>query len=191
METKEMLKSGGIFTAEHWSYFNEDGSINLGDDGLPLRRLVGVSKAVNKIVDQGLNYLNNVALYTTTKLSNAWYLALVLTNTTPIAGLTYAVPTYTESSHTTARQACTFATSASQVITNTASPAVFTLTSGASETEYGACLVGANASGVTTMGDTAASGGTLFSFGLFGTPRAVVATDIVNLTYSCTSASST
>ena len=191
MKLLEMLKTGGVFTAEHWSYFNDDGSTNLGDDGLPLRRLVGVSKAVNKITNQGLDYLNNVALFTTAKLSNAWYLALVITNTTPTAGLTYAVPTYTESSHTTARQACVFAASSSQVISNVASVTVFTLTAGASETVYGACLVGANASGVTTMGDTAASGGILFSFGLFGTARAVVATDIVNLTYSVTSASTT
>jgi len=46
----------------------------------------------NKIVNQGLNYLLNCIFYKTAKLSNSWYLGLVVTNTAATAGMTYATP---------------------------------------------------------------------------------------------------
>jgi hypothetical protein len=270
---KEVLLTGGVYRAEHWSYFNEDGSINLGDDGLPLRRLVGVSEVHNKVTNQGLNYANNVTLYTTSKLSNAWYLGLFNTNTSPVSTMTYASPSFTESTTVGSRQACTFVASAlytASTLTNgsgtftgspitlsagantvactvagtcvvalnngcsgtaatgtmtltgspvtllpgnntltttgatgnitvtitegcgtsnSASPASFT--ESGTETIYGLALFGANAAGVTTAGDTSASGGVLFSAGLFTTSRSVVPTDVISATYAVVSVSST
>ena len=92
----------------------------------------------NKIVNQGLDYSNNVTLYSTAKLSNAWYIGLVKTNTVAAAAMTYAVPTYTESTAIAARVVCTFAASSGQSITNSAAPSSFTNT-GTSETIYGVC----------------------------------------------------
>ena len=144
----------------------------------------------NKIVNQGLNYLLNCIFYTTAKLSNAWYLGLVVTNTAATAGMTYATPTYTESTTgEAARQACTFVSSSAQSTTNSASPAVFT-NGGATETVYGVCLVGANAA-CTTAGDTAATGGVLLSYGLLGSAQPWIASNVINATYTITDASTT
>ncbi len=192
METKESILTGGIFRAECWRLVDPLTGKRLRDSrGRFLeRQLAWVEETFNKVTNEGLDKINNVFFYTTAKLSNAWYLALVNTNTTAASTMTYAVPVYTESvAYSGNRPACTFAASSSQIVTNSASPATFTMTG--SETEYGASLVGANAAGVLTPGDTAASGGVLLSYGKFGTARSVVATDIINLTYTMTSASST
>lgn len=191
MEINSNLLSKGVYHAECWSLFNEDGTLHRDENGNPCRRLKWVEDPQNKITNEGLNYLNNVTLYTTTKLSSAWYLALINTNTTADAAMTYATPVYTESTdYSGNRKACTFGASSSQAITNSGNVAVFTMT-GTPGTMYGASLVGANAAGVLTPGDAAASGGVLFSYAKFGTARAVVATDVINLTYTNTSASST
>ena len=146
--------------------------------------------AINKVTNQGLDYANNVTLFTTSKLSNAWYLTLVVSNTTPASGMTYATPTYTESVAFSARPACTFAASSSQVVTNVASPGSFTNT-GTTETIYGISLVGANASAVTTPGNTNATGGVLFSFGLLGSPQPWATGNVINVTYQVTASSLT
>jgi hypothetical protein len=145
----------------------------------------------NKIVNQGLDYSNNVTLYSTAKLTTAWYIGLVKTNTVAAAAMTYAVPTYTESTAIAARVVCTFAASSGQSITNSAAPSSFTNT-GTSETIYGVCLVGANAAGVTTPGDTAAAGGVLFSYGLNGTgAQAWNTSNVILVTYTASDSSST
>ena len=53
-------------------------------------------------------------------------------------------------------------------------------------------LVGANAAGVTTPGDTAAAGGTLFSYGLNGTgSQAWNTSNVILVTYTASDSSST
>ena len=153
------------------------------------KRLLWSQDIENKITNQGLDQLNNEVFYTTAKLSNAWYLALVNTDTTAAATMTYATPVYTESTSIAARPAWGSGASSSMVVTN-ASAAVFTNT-GTTETIYGISLVGANAAGVTTPGDKAATGGTLFSYGKLGTAQPWVSGNIINVTYSVTSASTT
>ena len=145
----------------------------------------------NKIVNQGLDFSNNVTLFSTAKLTNAWYIGLVKTNTVAAAAMTYAVPTYTESTAIAARVVCTFVASSGQSITNSAAPSSFTNT-GTSETIYGVCLVGANAASVTTPGDTAAAGGVLFSYGLNGTgAQAWNTSNVILVTYTASDSSST
>ena len=100
--------------------------------------------------------------------------------------MTYASPSYTETTSYDegTRPAYNEAAASSQSTTNSANKAVFTIS--ATKTMYGASLVGGGTN-PTGKGDTT-SGGTLLCYGKFGTSRAVIDSDVVNFTYTVTSA---
>lgn len=163
-------KIGGIFEVEAWK---PDGT------------LAWREKCHNVVTNEGLNHILNVVLNAATPITT-WYCSLVESNTTPIATLTYAVPTYDEigsgdvKAPTTTRQEYIEATSTSQSITNSANKASFTMN--ASITLFGACVVGGG-SAATTLDDTA-GGGTLLCYAKFGASQVVQADYVVNLTYT-------
>jgi len=177
---EEKMTVGGIF---HLTCYKD----------ASMKEILWEENAINKVTNQGLDNLGSTYFYSTAKLSNAWYLALVNTNTTATAAMTYATPVYTESTADGHRQSWGSGASSSQAVTN-ASPAVFTNggDSGtpATETIYGVALVGANAACVTA-GDKAATGGILHSFGLLSSAQPWVSGNVINVTYTSTQASST
>lgn len=147
--------------------------------------LIWREKTHNLITDEGLNHILNVVLHAATQITT-WYCCLVETDTTPAAGQTYASPTYTESTSydETTRPEYVEANSTAKSTTNSANKAAFTIS--ATKTMYGASLVGGGTA-PTTKGNTA-GGGTLLCYAKFSSSRAVVDNDVVNLTYTVTSA---
>ena len=136
----------------------------------------------NLVVNQGLNSILNVQFNGASQLTS-WYLGIYQANYTPVATDTAATiaGNATESSGYTSatRPVWTPVASTAQSITNSASQATFTFNTGL--TIYGAFLVSSN-----TIGGVA---GTLFGAALFGTPKAVVNTDQLLLTYTFNAAS--
>lgn len=143
--------------------------------------------AENIVTNEGLDHALDVILSGGTQIS-AWYVALVKTNTSPAAGMTYATPTYTEIAGSdvteTLRQAWTDGGVSSQSVDNSGSPAQYT--ANGSFTAYGAGLVGGGTA-ATTIANTA-GGGTLWAMALFGSSKSMVATDTIDITYTHTSA---
>jgi len=168
--TQSGLRIGGTF---HIECFDKDGNIKWVED------------THNLITNQGLNHILNVVLDAATQIT-AWYCALVETDTAAAAGMTYAVPVYTETTTYApgTRPEYVEAASTAQSTTNSASKAVFTMN--ATKTLYGAALVGGG-SAATTKGNTA-GGGTLLCYAKFTASRAVVDTDVCNLTYTLSAA---
>ena len=139
--------------------------------------------STNLVTNEGKNFTNNAMFYSTAKIAT-WYVVIFESNTTPLVSHTYASPGYTECTayDETVRPTYVSAASSSQVITNVASRAVFTIN--ASKTIYGAALVGGGSS-PTVKGNTA-GGGTLYSSSLFSSSKAVVATNILSVDISIT-----
>jgi hypothetical protein len=134
---------------------------------------------VNQGLDSTLNVVFNAASQITT-----WYIGLFQGNYTPVAADT-AATIATNSSEFTAysggvRPTFVTVTSTAQLITNTASKATFTFTSGG--TLYGAFLVSSS-----TLNGT---GGTLMSAARFASSRVVYTADQLLLTYAFSAASS-
>jgi hypothetical protein len=148
-------------------------------------KLIWVDETQNIITNEGLNAILNIMLHATTQITT-WYCTLVESDTTPAAGMTYAVPVYTESVayDETTRPEYVEAASTAQSTTNSANKAVFTIN--ATKTMYGASLVGGG-SAPSTKGNTA-GGGTLLCYAKFSASRAVIDDDVINLTYTITSA---
>ena len=168
----EEIKSGAKFRGEFTAECYRDG------------KLIWVDKTHNIITNQGLTHILNTE-YAGAAAITAWYCTLVETNTAPAATQTYAVPVYTESvAYTEATRPAYVETVTNQTCTNSASKAVFTIN--ATKTMYGASLVGGGTT-PTTKGDTT-GGGTLSCYALFSASRAVVADDVINLTYQVTAA---
>lgn len=136
----------------------------------------------NLVVNQGLNYLLGAALGNQSVITS-WYIGLFSGNYTVVSSDTAAGIAANSTEVTAyaagARQAWTPAAPSSQSITNAASQASFTFNG--SVTVYGAFLVS-----TATINGT---GGTLFSGAQFGSPKSVVSSDILQLTYSYTAAS--
>lgn len=136
----------------------------------------------NLVVNQGLNYLLGAALGAQSVITS-WYIGLFSGNYTVLASDTASsiaanateVTAYTAG----ARQTWVPAAPSGQAITNSASQASFTFNGPV--TVYGAFLV----STATISG----TGGTLFSGAQFGSPKSVVSSDIMQLTYSYSAAS--
>lgn len=158
------LTVGGYFTYEHI----RDGKV------------IDTWKEKNIVVNTGLNYILDAALSGGT-VNTAHYVGLFSNNYTPIAGtlitdLTEVNAKYNE----TTRPSWTEAGASSQSITNSASPSAFTFN--ASETIYGAFLISNNTKGGTT--------GTLIAASKFASSRAMLSTDILNVTYTLSATSS-
>ena len=143
------------------------------------------AESKNLVVSAGLQYMAGTGLTSVTQITT-WYLGLITgpgSGTTFIAGDTMATHAgwteYVNYSNAT-RVTATFATATTatpSVVTNTASPAVFTI-NGAGGVVAGAFLTSGSAKSGTT--------GTLFSEADFGAPgdRTVVSGDTLSVTYT-------
>lgn len=163
----DKMKIGGAFGHEHirdgkvLSPFQYDGNI---------------------VVDEGLNHFLDATLSAATQLTS-WYVGIFKNNYTPVAGdvastfagVGIANEVSTEVDETT-RPAWTEAGPSSKVITNSASPAVFT--ANASVSVYGAFLISDNTMGGLT--------GTLMAGSKFASVRSLINTDVLNITYTLT-----
>lgn len=174
METKGKLKIGG-----HWT-------IEVFDNAKDMN-LISTCTSPNIFTNEGLDHVLNTEFYGDTQIT-AWYCVMSETNTAAAAGMTYAVPSFTETQayDEATRPAYTEAAASSQSITNSANKATFTMN--ASKTLYGAALVGGGTD-ANTKGDTA-GGGTLDCYALFGTAQPVISGNVVSLTYTVSAASS-
>jgi len=164
---KDNVRFGGVF---HVQCFDKDGNLKWE------------TTEHNLVVNEGLQDLNT-KYFKGSSYSAAWYLGLI---TGPAASTTYAAGDnltthagWTEfTNYSGNRKAVTFGTATTadpSVISNSASPSQFTIT-GAGGTVAGAflCTVASGTSGI------------LFSESDFQSPgdRAVVAGDIINVTYT-------
>jgi hypothetical protein len=133
----------------------------------------------NLVTNEGLDAWLDIMLHAATQITT-WYVGLVESNTTPAAAMTYAVPTFTESSAYSegTRQEYVEAAASSQSTTNSASKATFSIN--ATKTIYGAALFGGG-SAATTKGDVA-GGGTLLNYSKFSASKSVVSGDSVEVT---------
>lgn len=180
---KSGLKLSGLFTAECYRWHDENGKRFRDALGRFERRLMWTEVFENIVTTEGLNRILDVMFHGTTQ-TTTWYCGLVETNTTPAAGMNYDVPVFTETTayDEATRPAYDEAAAAAGSTTNSASKAVFTIN--ATKTMYGAALFSVN-----TKGDHAAgANNVLYCNALFGTSRAVLDDDIINLTYTVTSA---
>jgi len=148
-------------------------------------KLIWVERTHNIITNDGLNHILDIVLHGSTQITT-WYCVLSETDTAAAAGMTYAVPVFTETTayDEATRPAYNEAAASSQSITNSASKAVFTISG--TKTMYGAALVGGGTAG-NTKSDTA-GGGTLLCYAKFTASRAVVDNDVINLTYTLSAA---
>jgi hypothetical protein len=144
-----------------------------------------VEETRNLVTNEGLDAALDIMFHADTQITT-WYVAVFNTNTTILATHTYAAPGYTESTNydEANRQAYVEAAASGQSITNSANKA--TLTMNATETIYGAALVGGG-SGATTKGDTA-GGGKLWCAAQFASSKNVDSGDTLEITYTLTSA---
>jgi len=146
------------------------------------RRVVDEFDVKNIVVNQGLNYLLGAALGAQSVVTS-WFIGLFSNNYTILASDTAAtiaansgeVTQYTAST----RQSWQSAPPSAQSITNAANQASFTFN--ATLNVYGAFLISSSAINGTS--------GTLFSGAQFGSPKSVVSSDILQLTYTFTAAS--
>lgn len=160
----EQASAQGVYTLK---CFDKDGKLKWEDE-LP-----------NLVVNVGLQYMTGVALYTTTQITT-WYVGLygAGASNTPAAGDTLATHAgWTEiTPYSGNRPTCSFgaATNANpSVITNSGSPASFSIN--ATATVGGAFLCSVNSG----------TSGTLFSASDFtGGDRAVVSGDTLQVTYT-------
>ena len=160
------FKIGGTFSYEHI----RDGEV------------IDKWEEPNIVVDEGLEYALDSAFSAGTQIT-AWYIGLFKNNYTPIAGNVAATfwgagvanEVTTEYSEST-RPAWTEAGVTSKTLTNSASVAVFTFASPVSV--YGAGLVSTNTKGGTS--------GKLAAASKFSSVRSMLASDVLNVTYSLT-----
>ncbi len=147
--------------------------------------LISESECQNLITNEGLDHILNVILHGATQITT-WYCVISESDTEPAAAMTYAVPSFTETTayNEATRPEYVEAESTARSTTNEANKAEFTAS--APKTLYGAGLVGGG-SAATTKGNTD-GGGTLFNYGEFAASQPVVDDNVVNLTITITSA---
>ena len=136
----------------------------------------------NLVVNEGLDYLLDVALSSATQKTN-WFVGINKANYTFLATDTAAnvstnstEVTGTGDVSNTVRPAWTEVGVASQSITNSASPAVYTADS--TFTAYGAFLISVTAFGNGTGTDR------LLAAASFAASRSLISTDVLNVTYT-------
>lgn len=136
----------------------------------------------NIVVDEGLNHTLDVTLSAATQLTT-WYVGIYKNNYTPVAGDTASTfagagvaneVTATTDVDETVRETWVEAGVTAKSITNSASPASYTA-AGALAIN-GAFLISNNTIGGTT--------GTLFAASKFAATRNLIATDVLNITYT-------
>ena len=168
---KEVARIVSVWEWEHW------------------RKGVLIDKWQNEnlVTNEGLNYLLSVGFKAGTQISS-WYIVPVDTQTTPAAAMTYASPTYSESSDydEAARVLWQGGTVSGQQVSNSGNKA--TLTFNASTTIYGAALVGGGSTPSQKL--DVLGGGTMYSFSLFATAKPVDDDDVLKVTVTLTQAAS-
>ena len=147
-----------------------------------------VLTAPNIVTNEGLDAVLSVHFAAGTQIST-WYLAASKTNTAASASMTYDTPIFTEIAASdvseSTRAVWTPGAVATQSVDNTAAKGQYTADTGL--TFYAAALVGGGTA-PSTIADTA-GGGTMHSYGLFtGGSRTLVATDVIELSYTLGSA---
>jgi hypothetical protein len=163
---EKLIKIGGVFTYTQI----RDGEV------------VDTWQEQNLVVNEGLNYTLDAAFSGGTPVT-AWYIGLFKNNYAPQAadtmstfpGVGVANEATSEYSEST-RPAWTEAGVTSMVITNTASPAVFTFASPIAI--YGAFL--------TSLNTKATTSGKLGAASKFGSVRNMLAADVLHVTYTLT-----
>ena len=175
VESAKALNHGINLTA-HWEWEHFRGG-----------KLIDKWEYDNVCTDEGLDHMLDSTFDSATQIT-AWYVEIFEDDVTPDGDTTYAVPVYTPSDayDEATRPAYVAAAAASQVTTNAASKAVFTID--ATKTIYGAALVGGGSDGDTPK--DVAGGGTLFSASKFTAAKAVVDDDVLNVTIAITLADS-
>lgn len=128
----------------------------------------------NICTDEGLNSILDVYFSVGTQITD-WYVVIYNTDTTPVVGMTYASPQFTETTHYSEanRPAWQEGGPVSKVITNSANKASFTMST--AETVYGAGIVGGGSAG-DIKGDSA-GGGVLYNVSEFSAGSKTVASD--------------
>lgn len=156
--------AGGYFTIEHI----RDGKV------------IHTERVGNIVVDEGLDHLLDVSLSNATQ-NATWYIGIYKNNYTPVSTVTAATIAgagvaneITTEVDETARPTWTEAGVATQSITNSASPAVFTANT--TVDAYGAFLISNNTMGGTT--------GVLMAAAKFAAVRNLLSTDTLNVTYT-------
>lgn len=156
---------GAIFHLEHWR----------GD------KLLAERHEENLCPDEFIDYMLDAGLSGGTPIT-AWYVLIFNDNFTPDGDETYATPGFTESTDydEVTRPAWTEAGVSSQVITNSASKATFTM-NGTDTSIYGAAIVGGGSNPSTK--DDQAGGGTLGPVAQFtgGAVTGIVADDVLKV----------
>jgi len=178
------MRFGCMFDIECWRWHDEIGKRFRNLKGQFERRLIWQEHCSNIVTDEGLDHALDV-YYHGKAIINPWYCCMSESDTAAAAGMTYAVPVYTETEayDEATRPIYNEAAAAGQSITNSANKAVFTID--AAKTLYGASLVG----GSDVKSDvTNAATHVLSCYAKFGSSRDVVDDDVVNLTYTVTAA---
>lgn len=158
---KSKLEAGGVFIIEQYR------------DG----KLIDVWEEPNVVTAEGLNDMLNEALLAG-GAGRTWYVGLFEGAHVPGDGDTYAVPGFTEvSTYDEANRPVWTGVLGTKQATNSAAKAVFT--HNASKTITGAFIASHN-----VKGDTAFAGAVLFASSRFASQRVVVATDVLNVTYT-------
>lgn len=179
------VKTGFKYHIEHLRSAEKMREMGLSIDGLERRGdsvVLSVEDVSNLIPTEGLNYMLGTAL-TGVAQSSTWYIALFEGNYTPVAGVTAATfpAAATESTAyaETNRVTWTPGSIAAGSVSNTASKAVFTMN--ATKTIYGIAQ--------TSVATKSATTGVLISAARFAASKAVVATDVLNVTSTITATS--
>ena len=145
----------------------------------------------NIVVDQGLNWFIGVTLSAETAVATS-YIGIYAGNYAPIAGddaadiasnSTEITAKYDETDRVAWTETFSVASPYVKTITNSASPADFTFND--SETVYGGFLVNGAVASADTKGGTA---GKLIAASKFAASRAVIALDVLSVTYTLTAA---
>jgi hypothetical protein len=148
-------------------------------------KLIHTQTGRNTFTTEGMAYLLNVMFYTTSKAGSAifyvgiYHNAVTPATTSTAAACLGAAGTFGESQDAdystpaTNKPSYVTVSTATAVCTNAAAPASFTIAQGF--TAYGAFL--------STAAAKTATSGTLMAAKLFGTARAVSATDVLGVTY--------
>lgn len=142
----------------------------------------------NLVTNQGLAHVLSIVLDAGTQITT-WYLTMSSTNTAAAATMTAASPAFTEITTTDVAEAVRETwTGGSVTGTTTASidnsASVATYTADQSFTAYAAALIGG---GTSAFGNTS---GTLYSYSLFASAKAMSATDTIDVTYTFTATDS-
>jgi hypothetical protein len=154
----------------HYKCYRADGSLKWEE------------KIRNRVVDEGLYHSLDVIFMSGTAYGS-WYVALFNSDSTPAAGWDYAGIGTDQTEFTSYDETTRPNWNPSSIVTLALSDEVtFTASTGANTTLYGSYVVN-----VSTKGDNASGTGIMWCATRFNTPRAFVATEVLNVTYAINS----